>query len=128
MKNKLVLVLECAVLVASMAVTVATSKKGDNDLTTKSYGMANNCSGTASTNEAIVVTGSSVTSPAGRTFFSYGIPTDTLSIGQASVQGTASGITRTCTYGKMSNSGATMHVYSCVDSNSYSCQVSFTEL
>ena len=119
---------EIFILFACAAVTLATSGEGDS-ASTRKYGMAGNCPYATTNNVEITVTGSSITSPTGVTFKNLGLPVETMSVGQANVSGEISpGITRTCTYSMYTSGSDTLDLYSCVDSNGPTCQVSFTRL
>ena len=129
MKNiKIIFVIVC--LIATSIVTIATSKKRDIPvLLNSSYGSASNCLNATVTNQAISVTSTGIiVAPEMIDFRNLGLPVTTLQIAtQTAISGTVGSVLRSCTYSLNSTSG-TLHVYSCDDNGTPSCQVSFTPL
>lgn len=114
-------------LLIAAVVTIATSKAKDDETEYSYFGAASNCANATTTNQAIIVSLGTITTPAGMTFVDLGIPKTTLTIPtETTVSGTiAGGLTRVCTYSLNTTSG-TLHVYSCSDNNNPVCAVTFT--
>lgn len=115
------------VLLVTTAVTVATSTAPDSPYETY-YGAASNCANATVTNESIgVIYGTKINTPEGMTFLSLGLPKSQVNIANdTTVSGTLTGgITRVCTYSLNTTSGI-LHVYSCSDNGTATCQVTFT--
>lgn len=129
MKNiKIIFVIVC--LIATSIVTIATSKSSNGTvLVNSNYGSASNCSNATVTNQVITVSSSGfIVSPEMIDFKNLGLPVATLQIAtQTAISGTVGSVSRSCTYSLNSTSG-TLHVYSCDDNGTPSCQVSFTPL
>lgn len=123
-KNKIFAAL-CLLIAAT--VTVATSKKNDEETADDVYGAASNCANATTTNQEISVSFGAIVTPAGMTFLDLGIPKSTLDIANETTVSAqiAGGLTRVCTYSLNTTSG-TLHVYSCSDNSNPVCQVSFS--
>ena len=129
MKNiNIIFVIIC--LIGTSIVTIATSKKGDSPVLLNSiYGSASNCLNATVTNQAITVSSAgSILSPEMIDFRNLGLPVATLKIAtETAISGMVGSVVRSCSYSLNSTSG-TLHVYSCDDNGTPSCQVSFTPL
>ena len=129
MKNiKIIFVILC--LIGSSIVTIATSKKSDIPvLLNSNYGSASNCSNATVTNQAITVTSAGIiVAPEMINFRNLGLPVTSLKIAtDTAISGAVGTVVRSCSYSLNTTSG-TLHVYSCTDDGTPSCQVSFTPL
>lgn len=108
-------------LISTAIVTIETSKKGDD------FGAASNCANAKITNQVITVNEYGIViAPSDRSFLDFGLPTSSLMIAtQTAVSGTVNRATRDCTY-SLNTTSETLHVYSCSDNGTPTCQISFT--
>lgn len=124
--NKLMRSFEIIVLLVIGVISIATSKD-DGKNVVEFWGVGSNCPGATQTNAAISLANGVIISPAGVKFADFGLPVEINRIGQTPITGTINSVNRTCQYSTQSQNNQTLHIYTCTDSNSQVCLVSFVQ-
>lgn len=122
-------------LLATSLVTVATSKKSADQMTSdqayydslkqKEYYVASNCPQSLY-QERITVANNRISYPTNLSFFDFGLPALEVNLTYStSLSGLVQGSTRTCLRTEQNHQGTSLIVYSCSENSQILCQVSF---
>ncbi len=111
-------------------ITVATSYSPNQyGYETHSYMVSTNCSNATSTTGQISVTEGRIVSPSQTSFITFGIPSETLNMGEEISGELAPALTRNCEHSlDTSTINVVISVYTCKDNGITSCIVNFTHL